>query len=63
MIQDIRELNVLQASDASFIVRDSLPGGAPVIRTYREFPQLIKGLEEAFFNPPQTAAPQPAQVQ
>lgn len=63
MTQDIRELNVLQASDASFIVRDSGPGGAPIIRTFREFPALVKGLEEAFFTVPAFAAPAPAQAQ
>mgnify|MGYP001611184120 CR=1 FL=1 len=63
MTQEIKELNVLQASDSTFIVRSSEPGQMPVIRTYREFPDLIKGLEQEFFSIPSTAVPAPTQAQ
>ena len=41
----IREFNVLQASDSSFIVRGDDGSANVVIKTYRQFPDLVAGLQ------------------
>ena len=63
MNQEIKEFSLLQASDGSFIVRSQTSAGALEINTYKEFPDLIKGLEQAFFSPPSNAVPAPTQAQ